>query len=40
MNECRISEEYENRVFDFLQYDQEHTISVNETYFCHEEHIM
>jgi len=34
INERRISEEYEIRVSEFLQYAPEHTISVNETYFC------
>ena len=34
MNEGCISEEYEKGVFEFLQYAQEHSISVNETYFC------
>ena len=33
MNERRISEEYEKGVFDFLQYAQEHAISVSGTYF-------
>jgi len=34
MNECRISEEYEKGVSEFLQYVQEHAISSNGTYFC------
>jgi len=34
MNERRISEEYEKGVSDFLQYAQEHAISINGTYFC------
>lgn len=34
MNELRISEEYEKRVFEFLQYVEEHANSMNETYFC------
>jgi len=33
MNECHISEKYENGVSEFLQYVQEHAISSNGTYF-------
>jgi len=34
MNERRISEKYEKRVYEFLQYAQEYTISSKGTYFC------
>ena len=34
INERRINEQYEKGVSEFLQYAQEHTIFVNETYFC------
>jgi len=34
MNDHRINEECENGVSKFLQYAQEHAISVNGTYFC------
>ena len=34
MNERRISEGCDKGVSDSLQYAQEHTISVNGTYFC------